>query len=74
MEGHEFEIFPAISTFFIALSAILVAIGWKQILNKKREQHQKTMFWAAIAAIIFLLFMPLGPSLLVTQHGVDRIA
>ncbi|MCM3634652.1 MULTISPECIES: DUF420 domain-containing protein [Paenibacillus] len=55
MEGHEFEIFPAISTFFIALSAILVAIGWKQILNKKREQHQKTMFWAAIAAIIFFI-------------------
>jgi len=55
MEPHEFEILPAISTFFIALSAILVAIGWKLILNKKREEHQKMMFWAAITAIIFFI-------------------
>lgn len=55
MEGHEFEILPAISTFFIALSAVLVAIGWRQIMNKQREAHQKTMFWAAIAAIIFFI-------------------
>ncbi|MCR8657035.1 DUF420 domain-containing protein [Paenibacillus endoradicis] len=55
MESFEFEILPAISTFFIALSAILVAIGWKLILNKKREEHQKMMFWAAITAIIFFI-------------------
>jgi len=53
--SHSFEILPATSTFFIALSAILVAIGWKQILNKKREAHQKTMFWAAVTAIIFFI-------------------
>lgn len=55
MELFGFEIMPALSTFFIALSAILVAIGWKLILNKKREAHQKMMFWAAITAIIFFL-------------------
>lgn len=55
MEQLEFEILPALSTFFIALSAILVAIGWYLIIHKKREAHQKTMFWAAITAIIFFI-------------------
>lgn len=55
MNGHEFEILPAISTFFIALSAVLVGIGWYQIIQKKREAHQKTMFWAAVTAIVFFI-------------------
>lgn len=50
-----YTVWPGISTLFIAISAILVAIGWKQIIQKKREAHQKTMFWAAITAIIFFI-------------------
>lgn len=48
-------IFPTVSTSFIALSAILVAIGWRQILRKKREAHQKTMLAAAVSALIFFI-------------------
>lgn len=46
--------FPTISTTFIVVSAILVAIGWRQIIRKKREAHQKTMI-AAIAAMLFFI-------------------
>ena len=50
-----YSVLPAISTSFIALSAILVAIGWRQIIKKKREAHQKTMIAAAVAALIFFI-------------------
>lgn len=48
-------ILPTISTGFIVLSAITVAIGWYQIKQRKIETHQKTMLWAAIFAVIFFL-------------------
>jgi putative membrane protein len=51
-----FKILPAISTSFIAISAILVAIGWRLIILKKREAHEKTMLAAATAALLFFLF------------------
>ncbi|WP_168119951.1 DUF420 domain-containing protein [Paenibacillus sp. HB172176] len=44
---------PATSTFFIVLSAILVAIGWRLAIKRKLIQHQKVMVAAAIAAILF---------------------
>lgn len=50
-----YTIFPTISTSFIAISAILVAIGWYLIIKGKREAHKKTMIWAAIAAVIFFI-------------------
>lgn len=50
-----YSVLPAISTSFIAISAILVAIGWGQIIRKKREAHQKTMLAAAAAALIFFI-------------------
>jgi len=50
-----FEIFPAISTTFIVISAVLVAIGWRLAVKRKLEQHQKVMFWAAVAAVIFFI-------------------
>lgn len=34
-------ILPTISTTFIALSAILVAIGWALIKQRKIEAHKK---------------------------------
>lgn len=48
-------ILPTISTSFIVLSAITVAIGWAQIKQRKIETHQKTMMLAAVFAVIFFL-------------------
>ncbi|NMH71317.1 DUF420 domain-containing protein [Bacillus sp. RO3] len=48
-------ILPTISTTFIVLSAVTVAIGWWQIKQKKIEQHQKTMTLAGIFALIFFI-------------------
>ncbi|MFS0688215.1 DUF420 domain-containing protein [Sporosarcina sp. 179-K 8C2 HS] len=46
---------PTLSTFFIVLSAILVAIGWKLIRERKIEAHKKTMIAAAVAAVLFFI-------------------
>ncbi|MFK2824881.1 DUF420 domain-containing protein [Bacillus sp. B190/17] len=48
-------ILPTISTTFIVLSAITVAIGWAQIKQRKIEQHKKTMLMAAVFAVIFFV-------------------
>ncbi len=48
-------ILPTISTIFIALSAITVAIGWAQIKQRKVEQHKKTMLLAGVFALIFFI-------------------
>ncbi|MBS4189090.1 DUF420 domain-containing protein [Bacillus sp. FJAT-49705] len=48
-------ILPTISTFFIVLSAITVAIGWGQIRQRKIEAHKKTMMLAAVFALIFFI-------------------
>ncbi|MBD3106853.1 DUF420 domain-containing protein [Bacillus sp. AGMB 02131] len=48
-------ILPTISTAFILLSAITVAIGWAQIKQKNRTAHQKTMILAAIFAVTFFI-------------------
>lgn len=52
---NSLPILPTISTCFIALSAITVAIGWWQIKQRKIEAHKKTMFLAAIFALIFFI-------------------
>lgn len=49
------EIFPLVSTIFILISGILVAIGWRLIIKRKREAHQKVMIAAAIAACCFFI-------------------
>lgn len=46
---------PTLSTLFIVISAVLVAIGWWQIKQGKRETHKKTMIWAAISALLFFI-------------------
>ncbi|WP_251549034.1 DUF420 domain-containing protein [Neobacillus muris] len=48
-------VLPTISTTFIVLSAITVAIGWGQIKQRKREAHKKTMVLAAVFALIFFI-------------------
>jgi putative membrane protein len=50
-----YEIFPTISTSLIAISAILVAIGWRFIIVGKRNAHEKTMLVAAVAALLFFI-------------------
>ncbi|KIL37510.1 membrane protein [Cohnella kolymensis] len=50
-----YDIFPMVSTTFIALSAILVAIGWRLIIKGRREAHQKVMIAAAISALLFFI-------------------
>jgi len=50
-----YDIFPLVSTSFILISGILVAIGWALIIKGKREAHQKVMVAAAIAASCFFI-------------------
>ncbi|MFJ5713439.1 DUF420 domain-containing protein [Neobacillus sp. NPDC093127] len=52
---NSLPILPTISTTFIVLSAITVAIGWWQIKQRKIEAHKKTMFFAAVFALIFFI-------------------
>lgn len=53
--SHSIPILPTISTLFIVLSAIAVAIGWVQIRKRQKESHKKTMTIAAVFAIIFFV-------------------
>ncbi|WP_106497738.1 DUF420 domain-containing protein [Lentibacillus sp. Marseille-P4043] len=46
---------PTISTFFIVLSALLVAIGWRLIIKGKAKAHKRTMICAAISALLFFI-------------------
>ncbi|MGX9133544.1 DUF420 domain-containing protein [Rummeliibacillus sp. JY-2-4R] len=48
-------ILPTISTSFILLSAILIAIGWGLIKQRKVEAHKKTMTAAGISALLFFI-------------------
>lgn len=51
----DLPILPTISTSFIVISAITVAIGWNLIRQRKKEAHKKTMMLAALFAVIFFL-------------------
>ncbi|WP_414052781.1 DUF420 domain-containing protein [Macrococcus animalis] len=48
-------ILPTISTTFIVISAILVAIGWYLIAKGNIEAHKKVMMAAGVAATIFFI-------------------
>lgn len=48
-------ILPLLSTSLIAISAILVAFGWRHIIKGRREQHQRTMITAAVFALLFFI-------------------
>ncbi len=52
---NSLPILPTISTTFIVLSAISVAIGWYLIKQRKIEAHKRTMTIAAIFAIAFFI-------------------
>ncbi|MCP3031073.1 DUF420 domain-containing protein [Halobacillus sp. A1] len=46
---------PTLSTFFIVVSAILVAFGWVFIAKDKRKAHKRTMVAASISALTFFI-------------------
>src|SRR5699024_3861607 len=46
---------PTISPFFIFVSAVLVAIGWRPIVKGKEKAHNKTMIYAAISVLLFFI-------------------
>lgn len=48
-------ILPTISTSFIVISAVLVAIGWGLIYKRKIEAHKKVMLAAGVSALIFFI-------------------
>ncbi|WP_026570482.1 MULTISPECIES: DUF420 domain-containing protein [Sediminibacillus] len=48
-------ILPTISTFFIVLSAVLIAIGWYLIAKNRFAAHKRTMIAAAISALLFFI-------------------
>jgi len=52
---YSLPILPTISTSFIVLSAIMVAIGWSLIRKRQIEAHKKAMLWAAIFAMVFFI-------------------
>jgi len=54
-EMNSLPILPTISTTFIVLSSITVAIGWWLIAQRKIEAHKKTMVVAAIFALVFFI-------------------
>ncbi|GAB2701271.1 DUF420 domain-containing protein [Paenibacillus thermoaerophilus] len=58
------EILPLVSTSFIVLSAICVAVGWVLIAQRKIKPHQKWMNAAAIFATIFFIVYVLRTSIL----------
>lgn len=46
---------PTLSTAFIAISALLVGIGWMLIIKGKRKAHKQMMLAGAWAAILFFI-------------------
>lgn len=50
-----YNLLPLISTSFIVISAIFVAIGWYLIIKGKREAHKRTMLLGALSALIFFI-------------------
>lgn len=48
-------ILPTISTLFIVISAVFVALGWNAIVKGRRERHQKLMLTGAVFALLFFL-------------------
>src|SRR5690625_780812 len=51
----DMEVLPLISTIFIVISAIFVAIGWRYIAINEKEKHKRAMIIAAISAICFFV-------------------
>ncbi|WP_066176317.1 DUF420 domain-containing protein [Bacillus marinisedimentorum] len=48
-------ILPTISTSFIVISAVLIAIGWYLISRRRVEAHKKVMTAAGVFALLFFI-------------------
>ena len=53
--NHTIPLLPTLSTFFIVLSAILVAVGWYLVAKRNIDAHRKVMILAAVSALIFFI-------------------
>lgn len=51
---EKFYFWPTLSTSFIVISAIFVAIGWYFIKQKNIKTHKRMMLSAAVFAVLFL--------------------
>lgn len=49
------ELLPLISTIFIVISAIFVAIGWRHIAKNEKKKHKRAMIIGAISALCFFI-------------------
>lgn len=49
------NLLPTISTSFIVISAVFVALGWAKIKQGRRDQHETLMLWGAGFALAFFL-------------------
>jgi putative membrane protein len=49
------QILPLINTSCIAISAVLVAIGWFQIVRGNKEVHKRFMLSGAFFALLFFI-------------------
>ncbi|MFD1955622.1 DUF420 domain-containing protein [Paenibacillus thailandensis] len=50
-----YEIMPAISTSFIVISAVLVAIGWRYAVKRRFAEHERVMTGGAVTALLFFI-------------------
>lgn len=53
--NHTIPLLPTLSTTFIVLSAILVAIGWYLVAKRKIDAHRRVMILAAVSALTFFI-------------------
>ncbi|MDF2669218.1 MAG: hypothetical protein K0R67_1524 [Paenibacillus sp.] len=51
-----FKVLPFLSTTFIVISAIFVAIGWILIAQRKIQAHMRAMTLAGVFASLFFIF------------------
>lgn len=70
----ELQILPTISTSFIVISAVLVAIGWGLIIKRNVEGHKKVMLAAGVAHLFSLSSMrPVQSLLEIRLLAVEKI-
>ncbi|QAY68051.1 DUF420 domain-containing protein [Paenibacillus protaetiae] len=50
-----YEIMPTISTAFIVISGILVAIGWRLAMKRQFATHERVMVGGAVTALLFFI-------------------
>jgi putative membrane protein len=49
------QLLPLLSTMFIVISAVFVALGWYHIARGNKEKHRSRMIIGAVFALIFFI-------------------